>query len=51
MMGRTHFRIPWFQTPHVDRIRPRNISSNTGTKDLQVVTINLVRALSAWIPS
>lgn len=49
----THFRIPWFQTPHVFdvRIRPRNISSNTGTKDLQVVTINLVRALSAWIPS
>jgi len=43
----THFRIPWFQTPHVFdvRIRPRNISSNTGTKDLQVVTINL-RVLS-----
>lgn len=42
----THFRFPWFQTPHVFdvRIRPRNISSNTGTKDLQVVTINLVRA-------
>lgn len=43
----THFRIPWLQTPHVFdvRIRPRNISSNTGTKDLQVVTINL-RVLS-----
>merc|ERR1719353_26014 len=43
----THFRIPWFQTPHVFdvRIRPRNISSATGTKDLQVVTINL-RVLS-----
>ena len=41
----THFRLPWFQTPHIFdvRIRPRNISSNTGTKDLQVVTINLVR--------
>jgi hypothetical protein len=40
----THFRLPWFQTPHIFdvRIRPRNISSNTGTKDLQVVTINLV---------
>ena len=33
--------------PHIFdvRIRPRNISSNTGTKDLQVVTINL-RVLS-----
>jgi len=43
----THFRIPWFQTPHIFdvRIRPRNISSATGTKDLQVVTINL-RVLS-----
>ena len=43
----THFRIPWLQTPHTFdvRIRPRNISSNTGTKDLQVVTINL-RVLS-----
>ena len=40
----THFRLPWFQTSHIFdvRIRPRNISSNTGTKDLQVVTINLV---------
>jgi len=39
----THFRIPWLQTPHIFdvRIRPRNISSATGTKDLQVVTINL----------
>jgi len=43
----THFRVPWLQTPHIFdvRIRPRNISSNTGTKDLQVVTINL-RVLS-----
>lgn len=43
----THFRVPWLQTPHLFdvRIRPRNISSNTGTKDLQVVTINL-RVLS-----
>jgi len=43
----THFRIPWLQTPHSFdvRIRPRNISSATGTKDLQVVTINL-RVLS-----
>jgi len=43
----THFRIPWLQTPHTFdvRIRPRNISSATGTKDLQVVTINL-RVLS-----
>ena len=43
----THFRIPWLQEPHTFdvRIKPRNISSNTGTKDLQVVTINL-RVLS-----
>ena len=43
----THFRIPWLQTPHLFdvRIKPRNISSSTGTKDLQVVTINL-RVLS-----
>jgi len=43
----THFRVPWLQTPHTFdiRIRPRNISSATGTKDLQVVTINL-RVLS-----
>lgn len=43
----THFLIPWLQTPHIFdvRLRPRNISSNTGTKDLQVVTINL-RVLS-----
>lgn len=43
----THFRIPWLQTPHTFDIRmqPRNIASTTGTKDLQVVTINL-RVLS-----
>mmetsp|Transcript_72974 Transcript_72974/g.101151 ORF Transcript_72974/g.101151 Transcript_72974/m.101151 type:complete len:276 (+) Transcript_72974:1587-2414(+) len=43
----THFRIPWLQTPHLFDIRmqPRNIASTTGTKDLQVVTINL-RVLS-----
>lgn len=43
----THFRVPWLQTPHLFdvRIRPRNISSATGTKDMQVVTINL-RVLS-----
>lgn len=43
----THFRIPWVQMPHdFDiRIRPRNIATTTGTKDLQVVTLNL-RVLS-----
>lgn len=43
----THFRIPWVQTPHTFdvRIQPRNIASYTGTKDLQIVTINL-RVLS-----
>ena len=39
----THFMIPWVQTPNVMdiRIRPRNISSVTGTKDLQMVNITL----------
>lgn len=43
----THFRIPWFQNPIIMdcRTRPRNISSSTGTKDLQVININL-RVLS-----
>mmetsp|Transcript_23123 Transcript_23123/g.59426 ORF Transcript_23123/g.59426 Transcript_23123/m.59426 type:complete len:273 (-) Transcript_23123:264-1082(-) len=43
----THFRLPWFQTPVMMdcRTRPRNISSTTGTKDLQVIQINL-RVLS-----
>eukprot|EP00884_Botryococcus_braunii_P005579 jgi/Botrbrau1/15021/Bobra.320_2s0001.1 len=43
----THFRIPWFQTPHVMdiRTRPRTITSVTGTNDLQMVNISL-RVLS-----
>lgn len=43
----THFRVPWFQTPHVMdiRTRPRSVSSVTGTKDLQMVNITL-RVLS-----
>lgn len=43
----THVRIPWFQTPNVMdiRMRPRTISSVTGTKDLQMVNISL-RVLS-----
>merc|ERR1719231_1747687 len=43
----THFLVPGLQYPHIFdvRIRPRNISSATGTKDLQIVTINL-RVLS-----
>lgn len=30
----THFRVPWVQQPHIMdiRIRPRTISSMTGTK-------------------
>lgn len=37
----THIAIPWFQTPIIFnvRARPRNISSLTGTKDLQMVNI------------
>ncbi|TLD25605.1 hypothetical protein PspLS_05507 [Pyricularia sp. CBS 133598] len=37
----THFAIPWFETPIVYDVRakPRNVSSLTGTKDLQMVNI------------
>ncbi|PHH79553.1 hypothetical protein CDD80_4433 [Ophiocordyceps camponoti-rufipedis] len=37
----THINIPWFETPIVYdvRARPRNVSSLTGTKDLQMVNI------------
>lgn len=37
----THFVIPWFQRPIVFDVRakPRNVSSLTGTKDLQMVNI------------
>lgn len=37
----THFVIPWFQRPIVYDVRakPRNVSSLTGTKDLQMVNI------------
>lgn len=42
-----HFRIPWFQYPIIYdiRSRPRKISSPTGSKDLQMVSIGL-RVLS-----
>jgi prohibitin 2 len=37
----THIAIPWFQTPIIYDVRakPRNVSSLTGTKDLQMVNI------------
>jgi prohibitin 2 len=37
----THLVIPWFETPIIFDVRakPRNISSLTGTKDLQMVNI------------
>jgi prohibitin 2 len=37
----THIVIPWFETPIVYDVRakPRNVSSLTGTKDLQMVNI------------
>lgn len=37
----THFVVPWFQRPIVYDVRakPRNVSSLTGTKDLQMVNI------------
>ncbi|XP_049635438.1 prohibitin-2-like [Suncus etruscus] len=38
-----HFRIPWFQYPIIFdvRARPRQLSSLTGSKDLQTVNISL----------
>eukprot|EP00743_Colponemidia_sp_Colp-15_P001064 GILK01001175.1.p1 GENE.GILK01001175.1~~GILK01001175.1.p1 ORF type:complete len:309 (+),score=51.10 GILK01001175.1:51-977(+) len=43
----THFVIPWFERPIIYdvRTRPRNITSLTGSKDLQMVNITL-RVLS-----
>eukprot|EP00003_Mantamonas_plastica_P027145 TRINITY_DN5747_c0_g2_i1.p1 TRINITY_DN5747_c0_g2~~TRINITY_DN5747_c0_g2_i1.p1 ORF type:complete len:277 (+),score=95.98 TRINITY_DN5747_c0_g2_i1:610-1440(+) len=43
----THFRIPWIQTPTIYdvRTRPRNITTETPSKDLQTVQITL-RVLS-----
>ncbi|KAJ0121401.1 prohibitin-2 [Diaporthe amygdali] len=37
----THLMIPWFETPitYDIRAKPRNVSSLTGTKDLQMVNI------------
>ncbi|TCD67523.1 prohibitin-1 [Steccherinum ochraceum] len=43
----THFLVPWLQRAilYDCRIKPRNISTTTGSKDLQMVTITL-RVLS-----
>mmetsp|Transcript_17738 Transcript_17738/g.71540 ORF Transcript_17738/g.71540 Transcript_17738/m.71540 type:complete len:130 (+) Transcript_17738:370-759(+) len=42
-----HFKIPWVQRPVLFdvRVRPRVVSSMTGTKDLQMVNLSL-RVLS-----
>ncbi|KAI9216504.1 band 7 family-domain-containing protein [Blastocladiella britannica] len=39
----THFLIPWVQRPHIYdiRTRPRNISTTTGSRDLQMVSLTL----------
>ncbi|XP_063358739.1 prohibitin 1-like [Cydia amplana] len=39
----THFIIPWVQTPYIFdiKLRPRNVPTLTGSKDLQNVNINL----------
>lgn len=39
----THFLIPWWQRPIVFdvRTRPRNISTTTGSKDMQMVSLTL----------
>lgn len=39
----THFLVPWLQKAIIFdvRINPRNISTTTGSKDMQMVTLNL----------
>lgn len=39
----THVRVPWFDTPYMYdiKIRPHNIQSLTGSRDLQMVNITL----------
>lgn len=39
----THFLIPWLQKPVIFNVRimPRNISTVTGTKDMQTISITL----------
>jgi prohibitin 1 len=39
----THFAIPWIQRPHIldVRTKPRSISTITGTKDMQTVSLTL----------
>ncbi|KAF8665225.1 hypothetical protein HU200_054121 [Digitaria exilis] len=39
----THFTVPWLQKPYIFdiRTRPHNFSSNSGTKDLQMVNLTL----------
>lgn len=39
----THFLIPWLQKPVIYDVRtkPRNISTTTGSKDLQMVSLTL----------
>ena len=41
MFPNTSIQIPWFETPitYDVRAKPRNVSSLTGTKDLQMVNI------------
>jgi len=48
----THLMIPWFERPIIYdvRLRPQQISSATGTRDLQTVNITL-RVLSRPIPN
>ncbi|KAJ3295191.1 Prohibitin-1, subunit of the prohibitin complex (Phb1p-Phb2p) [Borealophlyctis nickersoniae] len=39
----THFLVPWLQKPVLFdvRVRPRNISTTTGSKDMQMVSLTL----------
>ena len=39
----THFVVPWLQKPIIFDVRtkPRNISTTTGSKDLQMVSLTL----------
>ena len=48
----THFLVPWLQKAIVYDVRtkPRNISTNTGSKDLQMVSLTLRVLHRPYVP-
>merc|ERR1719221_1403701 len=48
----THFKIPWVMRPKLYdiRLRPKEIKTTTGTKDLQTVTIHVRMLFKPDIP-